>query len=161
MRTSKPATHCRSHTIPVGTMIHNVELQPGKGAQLVRSAGNAAQLMAKEGAYAQVRLPSGEVQTRFLSASESDDRPGRQHRFTKTSTSVRREANVIWAVRPTVRGSVMNPNDHPHGGGEGKSPIGPSGLPLPRGASLLCGYKTTRKAENINDKFIVRRRDGK
>ena len=144
-------------SIPVGTMIHCIELKPGKGAQLVRSAGNAAQLMAKEGKYAQVRLPSGEVRYIPMNAKATIGQVGNvDHENIKLGKAGRTRHK---GFRPTVRGSVMNPCDHPHGGGEGKSPIGRPGPVTPWGKPAL-GYKT-RKTKNINDKFIVRRRNGK
>ena len=143
--------------IPVGTMIHCIELKPGKGAQLVRSAGNAAQLMAKEEKYAQVRLPSGAVRRVPLNARATIGQVGNvDHENIKLGKAGRTRHK---GFRPTVRGSVMNPCDHPHGGGEGKSPIGRPGPVTPWGKPAL-GYKT-RKTKNVNDKFIVRRRDGK
>jgi large subunit ribosomal protein L2 len=143
--------------IPVGTMIHCLELKPGKGAQLVRSAGNAAQLMAKEGAYAQVRLPSGEVRYIAMNAKATIGQVGNvDHENVKYGKAGKTRYR---GFRPTVRGSVMNPNDHPHGGGEGKSPIGHPGPVTPWGKPAL-GYKT-RKKKNVNDKFIVRRRGAK
>ncbi|OQB25909.1 MAG: 50S ribosomal protein L2 [Firmicutes bacterium ADurb.Bin182] len=143
--------------IPVGTMIHCIELKPGKGAQLVRSAGNAAQLMAKEGAYAHVRLPSGEVRLIAMNSKATIGQVGNvDHENIKLGKAGRTRH---LGFRPTVRGSVMNPNDHPHGGGEGKSPIGRPGPVTPWGKPAL-GYKT-RKKKNVNDKFIVRRRGTK
>ena len=143
--------------IPVGTMIHCIELLPGKGAQLVRSAGNAAQLMAKEGKYAQVRLPSGEVRLIPLGCKATIGQVGNIDFANIMLGKAGRKRHM--GIRPTVRGSVMNPNDHPHGGGEGKSPIGRPGPVTPWGKPAL-GHKT-RKTKNINDKFIVRRRNGK
>ena len=143
--------------IPVGTMIHCIELLPGKGAQLVRSAGNAAQLMAKEGKYAQVRLPSGEVRLIPLGCKATIGQVGNIDYANIMLGKAGRKRHM--GIRPTVRGSVMNPNDHPHGGGEGKSPIGRPGPVTPWGKPAL-GHKT-RKTKNINNKFIVRRRDGK
>ena len=143
--------------IPVGTMIHCIELLPGKGAQLVRSAGNAAQLMAKEGKYAQVRLPSGEVRLIPLGCKATIGQVGNIDFANIMLGKAGRKRHM--GIRPTVRGSVMNPNDHPHGGGEGKSPIGRPGPVTPWGKPAL-GHKT-RKTKNINNKFIVRRRDGK
>ena len=153
----KPGNALPLTAIPVGTVIHNVELHPGKGAQLVRSAGNMAQLMAKENGYALIRLPSGELRNvpeicmaTIGVVSNSD------------------HANVNYGkagrirhmgIRPTVRGSVMNPNDHPHGGGEGKSPVGRPGPVTPWGKPAL-GYKT-RKTNNRTNKFIVKRRNEK
>ena len=143
--------------IPVGTMIHCIELKPGKGAQLVRSAGNAAQLMAKEGKYAQVRLPSGEVRLIPLGAKATIGQFGNIDHGNIQIGKAGRKRHM--GVRPTVRGSVMNPCDHPHGGGEGKSPIGRPGPVTPWGKPAL-GYKT-RKTKNKSDKYIVRRRSGK
>ncbi len=143
--------------IPVGTMIHCIELLPGKGAQLVRSAGNAAQLMAKEGKYAQVRLPSGEVRLIPLGCKATIGQVGNIDFANIMLGKAGRKRHM--GIRPTVRGSVMNPNDQPHGVGEGKSPIGRPGPVTPWGKPAL-GHKT-RKTKNINDKFIVRRRNGK
>ena len=144
----KPGNALPMANIPVGTIIHNIELHPGKGAQLVRSAGNMAQLMAKENGYAMVRLPSGELRNVpencmatigvVSNADHANVNLGKAGRTRHMGT------------RPTVRGSVMNPNDHPHGGGEGKSPVGKPAM----------GYKT-RKTKNSTDKFIVKRRNGK
>ena len=143
--------------IPLGTMIHCIELKPGKGAQIARSAGNAAQLMAKEEQYAQVRLPSGEVRRVPMNARATIGQVGNvDHENIKLGKAGRTRHK---GFRPTVRGSVMNPCDHPHGSGEGKSPIGRSGPVTPWGKPAL-GYKT-RKTKNVNDKFIVRRRNGK
>jgi large subunit ribosomal protein L2 len=142
--------------IPVGTMIHCIELKPGKGAQLVRSAGSAAQLMAKEGKYAQVRLPSGEVRLVPMNAMATIGQVGNQEHANIVLGKAGRKRHM--GIRPTVRGSAMNPVDHPHGGGEGKSPIGRPGPVTPWGKPAL-GYKT-RKTKNVNDKFIVRRRGG-
>ncbi len=144
-------------SIPVGTMIHCIELKPGKGAQLVRSAGNAAQLMAKESKYAQVRLPSGEVRYIPMNAKATIGQVGNvDHENIKLGKAGRTRHK---GFRPTVRGSVMNPCDHPHGGGEGKSPIGRPGPVTPWGKPAL-GYKT-RSKKNPSNKFIVRRRNGK
>ncbi|HRX57540.1 MAG TPA: 50S ribosomal protein L2 [Eubacteriales bacterium] len=142
--------------IPVGTMIHCIELKPGKGAQLVRSAGNAAQLMAKEGAYAQVRLPSGEVRLIPINAKATIGQVGNIDHSNIQIGKAGRKRHM--GVRPTVRGSVMNPCDHPHGGGEGKSPIGHPGPVTPWGKPAL-GYKT-RKKKNPTSKYIVRRARG-
>jgi len=143
--------------IPVGTMIHCIELTPGKGAQLTRAAGNAAQLMAKEGKYALVRLPSGEVRRILLDAKATIGQVGNiEHENIKIGKAGRKRH---MGIRPTVRGSVMNPNDHPHGGGEGRSPIGRPGPVTPWGKPAL-GYKT-RKTKKQSSKYIVRRRDGK
>ncbi len=143
--------------IPVGTIVHNVELYPGRGAQLARSAGNSAQLMALEGAYALLRLPSGELRNVPSSCMATVGVVGNaDHANVKIGKAGRRR-NMGW--RPTVRGSVMNPNDHPHGGGEGKSPIGRPGPVTPWGKPAL-GYKTRNKKKASN-KMIVRRRNGK
>lgn len=142
--------------IPVGTMIHNVELHPGKGGQLVRSAGNAAQLMAKEGKYATLRLPSGEMRLVPIQARATVGQVGNiDHELINIGKAGRKRH---MGIRPTVRGSVMNPNDHPHGGGEGRAPIGRSGPMTPWGKPAL-GYKTRKKNKQSN-KMIVRRRDG-
>ena len=142
--------------IPVGTMVHNVELHPGKGGQLVRSAGNAAQLMAKEGKYATLRLPSGEMRLVPIQARATVGQVGNiDHELINIGKAGRKRH---MGIRPTVRGSVMNPNDHPHGGGEGRAPIGRSGPMTPWGKPAL-GYKTRKKDKHSN-KMIVRRRDG-
>ena len=143
--------------IPVGTFINNIELYPGKGAQLVRSAGAAAQLMAKENGVAQVRLPSGEVRIVRLDCKATIGQVGNiEHDTVKLGKAGKTRHK---GIRPTVRGSVMNPCDHPHGGGEGKSPIGRPGPVTPWGKPAL-GYKTRdRKART--DKFIVKRRNAK
>lgn len=143
--------------IPVGTMIHNIELKPGRGGQMVRSAGNSAQLLAKEGAYAHVRLPSGEVRLVAMNCKATIGQVGNADYELIKLGKAGRKRHMGW--RPTVRGSVMNPNDHPHGGGEGKSPIGRPGPVTPWGKPTL-GYKT-RKKKNPSDKFIVRRRGSK
>ena len=153
----KPGNALPLANIPTGTFVHNVELYPGKGAQLVRSAGNAAQLLAKETKYAQVRLPSGEVRLIPLGCKATIGQVGNIDSVNIKLGKAGRTRHM--GFRPTVRGSVMNPNDHPHGGGEGKSPIGRPGPVTPWGKPAL-GYKT-RKTKNINDKYIVRRRDGK
>ena len=143
--------------IPVGTIIHNVELYPGRGAQLARSAGNSAQLMALEGPYALLRLPSGELRNVPAECMATIGAVGNaDHANVKIGKAGRRR-NMGW--RPTVRGSVMNPNDHPHGGGEGKSPIGRPGPVTPWGKPAL-GYKT-RDRKKASNKMIVRRRNGK
>ena len=142
--------------IPVGTMIHCVELVPGKGAQLVRSAGNAAQLIAKENGFGQVRLPSGEVRLIPLKARATIGQVGNVDFQNIMIGKAGRTRHM--GIRPTVRGSVMNPNDHPHGGGEGKSPLGRPGPVTPWGKPAL-GYKT-RKTKNKSNKYIVRRRNG-
>ena len=142
--------------IPVGTMVHNVELHPGKGGQLVRSAGNGAQLMAKEGKYATLRLPSGEMRLVPIQARATVGQVGNiDHELINIGKAGRKRH---MGIRPTVRGSVMNPNDHPHGGGEGRAPIGRSGPMTPWGKPAL-GYKTRKKNKQSN-KMIVRRRDG-
>ena len=142
--------------IPVGTMVHNVELHPGKGGQLVRSAGNSAQLMAKEGKYATLRLPSGEMRLVPIQARATVGQVGNiDHELINIGKAGRKRH---MGIRPTVRGSVMNPNDHPHGGGEGRAPIGRSGPMTPWGKPAL-GYKTRKKNKHSN-KMIVRRRDG-
>ncbi len=151
----KPGNALYLKDIPLGTLIHNVELKPGKGGQLVRSAGNAAQLMAKEGAYAQVRLPSGEVRMILQNAKATIGQVGNIDQENVNLGKAGRKRHM--GIRPTVRGSVMNPVDHPHGGGEGKAPIGRPGPVTPWGKPTL-GYKT-RKTKNASDKYIVRRRN--
>ena len=153
----KPGNCLPIANIPVGTVIHNVELQPGHGAQLVRSAGTAAQLMAKEGDLAQVRLPSGEVRYVRTNCTACIGQVGNLDHENVHIGKAGRTRHM--GIRPTVRGSVMNPNDHPHGGGEGRSPIGRSGPVTPWGKPAL-GYKT-RKTKNRTDKFIVKRRNSK
>ena len=153
----KPGNALFIKDIPVGTLIHNIELYPGKGAQLVRSAGNSAQLMAKEGDYAQVRLPSGEVRMIRLDCKATIGVVGNQQHENVSIGKAGRKRHMGW--RPTVRGVVMNPNDHPHGGGEGKSPIGRPAPVTPWGKPAL-GLKT-RKKNKASNKMIVRRRDGK
>jgi len=153
----KPGNALPIRSIPLGTMIHNIELRPGKGGQLCRSAGNAAQLMAKEGDYAQVRLPSGEVRLIPMGAKATIGQVGNVDHENVSLGKAGRKRHM--GIRPTVRGSVMNPVDHPHGGGEGKSPIGRPGPVTPWGIPTL-GHKT-RKTKNISDKFIVRRRNVK
>ena len=144
-------------SIPVGTFIHNVELYPGKGAQLARAAGNMAQLMAKEGVHALLRLPSGELRKVSKDCMATIGQVGNlEHENVKIGKAGRKR-NMGW--RPTVRGSVMNPCDHPHGGGEGKSPIGRPGPVTPWGKPAL-GYKTRNK-KKASDKLIVKRRNGK
>jgi large subunit ribosomal protein L2 len=144
-------------SIPVGTTIHNIELKPGKGAQLVRSAGNSAQLMAKEGDYAQVRLPSSEVRMVRIDCRATIGQVGNLDHENITIGKAGRKRHM--GIRPTVRGSVMNPNDHPHGGGEGRAPIGRPSPVTPWGKPTL-GYKT-RKKKKDSDKFIVRPRKRK
>ena len=143
--------------IPVGTVVHNIELQPGKGAQMVRSAGNGAQLMAKEGKYASLRLPSGEVRKVRLECRATIGEVGNiDHQNIQIGKAGRKRH---MSIRPTVRGSVMNPNDHPHGSGEGKAGIGRVSPVTPWGKPAL-GYKT-RKKKNQSDKYIVKRRNEK
>ncbi|MBQ8636623.1 MAG: 50S ribosomal protein L2 [Clostridia bacterium] len=153
----KPGNALFLKDIPVGTLIHNIELYPGKGGQLVRSAGSSAQLMAKEGDYAQVRLPSGEVRMVRLNCKATIGVIGNQQHENISIGKAGRKRHMGW--RPTVRGVVMNPNDHPHGGGEGKSPIGRAAPVTPWGKPAL-GLKT-RKHKNRTDKFIVKRRNAK
>ena len=143
--------------IPVGTIIHCVELKPGKGAQLARSAGNGAQLMAKEEKYAQVRLPSGEVRKVLLVCRATIGEVGNVDHSNISIGKAGRKRHMGW--RPKVRGSVMNPNDHPHGGGEGKAPVGRKSPVTPWGKPAL-GYKT-RKKHKDSDKYIVKRRNDK
>ena len=143
--------------IPVGTMVHNIELYPGKGGQLVRSAGNGAQVMAKEGKYATLRLPSGEMRMVPIVCRASVGIVGNGDHNLINIGKAGRKRNM--GIRPTVRGSVMNPNDHPHGGGEGKTGIGRPGPCTPWGKPAL-GLKTRKKNKQSN-KLIVRRRDGK
>ena len=153
----KPGNALPLTAIPVGTFIHNVELYPGRGAQLARSAGNMAQLMARENGLALLRLPSGELRNVPESCMATIGQVGNiDHENVKIGKAGRKR-NMGW--RPTVRGSVMNPNDHPHGGGEGKSPVGRPGPVTPWGKPAL-GYKT-RKNNKSSDKLIVRRRNGK
>ena len=153
----KPGNALPPENIPTGTFVHNVELYPGRGGQLARSAGNAAQLMAKEGGYALLRLPSGELRNVPISCMASIGQVGNtDHENVKIGKAGRTRH---LGIRPTVRGSVMNPNDHPHGGGEGKAPIGRPGPVTPWGKPAL-GYKTRNKKKASN-KMIVRRRNGK
>ena len=153
----KPGNALPLKNIPVGTFIHNVELYPGKGAQLARAAGIMAQLMAKENGMALLRLPSGELRNVPENCMASIGQVSNiDHENVKIGKAGRKR-HMGW--RPTVRGSVMNPNDHPHGGGEGKSPIGHPGPLTPWGKPAL-GYKT-RAHHNRSDKFIVKRRNGK
>ena len=143
--------------IPVGTMVHNIEMHPGKGGQLVRAAGTAAQLMAKEGKYATLRLPSGEMRMIPINCRATVGIVGNgEHALINIGKAGRKRH---MGIRPTVRGSVMNPNDHPHGGGEGKCGIGRPGPCTPWGKPAL-GLKTRNKKKQSN-KYIVRRRDGK
>ena len=144
-------------SIPVGSNIHNIELYPGKGGQLVRAAGNAAQLMAKEGKYATLRMPSGEMRMVPVECRATIGQVGNiEHELVNVGKAGRTRNK---GIRPTVRGSVMNPNDHPHGGGEGKTGIGRPGPVTPWGKPAL-GLKT-RKSNKRSNKLIVRRRDGK
>jgi large subunit ribosomal protein L2 len=143
--------------IPVGTIVHNVELKPEKGAQLCRAAGTSAQLMAKEGKYAQLRLPSGEVRMVLTTCRATIGQVGNlEHEI----INIGKAGRTRWmGVSPTVRGSVMNPNDHPHGGGEGRAPVGRKCPVSPWGKSAHGG--NTRKKNNVNDKFIVKSRKKK
>ena len=143
--------------IPVGTVIHNIELKAGKGGQMVRSAGNSAQLMAKEGDYATVRLPSGEVRKVRIECRATIGEVGNLDHENISIGKAGRKRHM--GIRPTVRGSVMNPNDHPHGGGEGRAPIGRANPVTPWGKPAL-GYKT-RKKNKHSDKYIVKRRNDK
>ncbi len=153
----KPGNVLPISAIPVGTIIHNIELYPGKGAQLVRSAGAFAQLMAKENGTAQVRLPSGEVRIVRLECKATIGQVGNiEHETVKLGKAGKTRHK---GIRPTVRGSVMNPCDHPHGGGEGKSPVGRPGPVTPWGKPAL-GYKTRNKKARTN-KFIIKRRNAK
>ena len=153
----KPGNALALADIPVGTFIHNLELYPGKGAQLVRATGNMAQLMGKEDEYALVRLPSGEMRKIAAECMATIGQVGNiDHENVNLGKAGRTRHK---GIRPTVRGSVMNPNDHPHGGGEGKSPVGRPGPVTPWGKPAL-GYKT-RATHNRSDKFIVKRRNGK
>ena len=153
----KPGNTLPISAIPVGTIIHNIELYPGKGGQLVRSAGVAAQLMAKEGNMAQVRLPSGEYRLIRMNCKATIGQVGNVDYANIAIGKAGRKRHM--GIRPTVRGSVMNPCDHPHGGGEGKSPVGRPGPVTPWGKPAL-GYKT-RKTKNRTNKFIVKRRNAK
>ncbi len=153
----KPGNTLPIENIPVGTFIHNIELYPGKGAQLVRSAGVAAQLISKEGGIAQVRLPSGEVRIIRLDCKATIGQVGNIEHDTIKFGKAGKTRHL--GIRPTVRGSVMNPCDHPHGGGEGKSPVGRPSPVTPWGKPAL-GYKTRNKKART-DKFIVKRRNAK
>ena len=149
----KPGNALAIEDIPVGTMIHNIELQPGKGGQLVRAAGMSAQLMAKEEKYAQVKMPSGEMRLILVKCKATIGQVGNlDHEIIRIGKAGKKRH---MGIRPTVRGSVMNPCDHPHGGGEGRAPIGRSGPVTPWGKPAL-GYKT-RKKKNRTDKFILKR----
>ena len=152
----KPGNALPISNIPVGTVIHNIELYPGKGGQLVRSAGNFAQLIAKEGKYGLVRLPSGELRNIPLNCYATIGQVSNLDHDNVKIGKAGKKRHMGW--RPTVRGSVMNPVDHPHGGGEGKSPVGRPGPVTPWGKPAL-GYKT-RSKHKASDKFIVRRRNG-
>ena len=153
----KPGNALALCDIPVGTFIHNIELYPGKGAQLVRAAGNMAQLMGKEETYVLVRLPSGEMRKIPANCMATI---GQVSNIDHENVSIGKAGRTRHlGIRPTVRGSVMNPCDHPHGGGEGKSPVGRPGPVTPWGKPAL-GYKT-RKKHHRTDKFIVKRRNGK
>ena len=143
--------------IPIGTLIHNIELKPGKGGQLARSAGNGAQLMAKEGKYAQVRLPSGEVRKVLMNCRATIGEVGNEDHGNIQIGKAGRKRHM--GIRPTVRGSVMNPNDHPHGGGEGRTPIGRKSPVTPWGKPTL-GYKT-RKKNKASNQYIVKKRNEK
>ena len=153
----KPGNALPISSIPVGTVIHNMELNPGRGAQLVRSAGTSAQLMAKDGELAQVRLPSGEVRYIRMNCMAVIGQVGNIDHENVHIGKAGRTRHM--GIRPTVRGSVMNPCDHPHGGGEGKSPVGRPGPVTPWGKPAL-GLKT-RKTKNRTNKFIVKRRNSK
>ena len=153
----KPGNCLPFENIPVGTIIHNIELYPGRGAQLVRSAGNMAQLMAKENGYALVRLPSGEMRNVPVNCTAVVGQVSNIDHENVNLGKAGRKRHM--GVRPTVRGSVMNPNDHPHGGGEGKSPVGHPGPMTPWGKPAM-GYKT-RSKKNPTNKFIVKRRNDK
>ena len=153
----KPGNTLPIENIPVGTFIHNIELYPGKGAQLVRSAGVAAQLISKENGIAQIRLPSGEVRIVRLDCKATIGQVGNIEHDTVKLGKAGKKRHM--GIRPTVRGSVMNPCDHPHGGGEGKSPIGRPSPVTPWGKPAL-GYKTRNKKART-DKFIVKRRNAK
>ena len=153
----KPGNAMALKDIPVGTVVHNVELYPGRGGQLARAAGNSAQLMAKEGIYALLRLPSGELRNASANCMATIGQVGNiDHENVKIGKAGRKR-HMGWS--PTVRGSVMHPNDHPHGGGEGKSPIGRPGPVTPWGKPAL-GYKT-RRTKKPSDKLIVKRRNDK
>ena len=153
----KPGNCLPIANIPVGTIIHNVEMNPGRGAQLVRAAGTFAQLMAKDGEMAQVRMPSGEVRLIRTNCTAVIGEVGNIDHENVHLGKAGRKRHM--GIRPTVRGSVMNPNDHPHGGGEGKSPVGRPGPVTPWGKPAM-GYKT-RKTKNRTNKFIVKRRNSK
>ena len=153
----KPGNALPIENIPVGTMVHNVEMKPGKGGQLVRSAGNAAQILAKEGAYAHLRLPSGEMRLIAVKCKATIGEVGNADYENVNLGKAGKTRHL--GVKPTVRGSVMNPNDHPHGGGEGRAPIGRNQPMTPWGKPAL-GLKT-RKNRKTSTKFIVKRRNDK
>ena len=153
----KPGNCLPLENIPVGTVIHNIELYPGRGAQFVRAAGVAAQLMAKEGGMATIRMPSGEMRKVRMNCKATIGQVGNIDHANVSIGKAGRKRHM--GIRPTVRGSVMNPCDHPHGGGEGKAPVGRPGPVTPWGKPAL-GYKT-RKTKNPTDKFIVKRRNAK
>ena len=153
----KPGNCLPINNIPVGTLIYNIELHKGKGAQLIRSAGMSAQLMAKEGKYAHVRMPSGEMRLISVECKACIGQVGNLDHENVSLGKAGRKRHM--GIRPTVRGSVMNPNDHPHGGGEGKAPVGHAGPLTPWGKPAL-GYKT-RKANHRTNKYIVKRRNSK
>ncbi len=153
----KPGNALPLKNIPVGTVVHNIELQVGKGAQLVRAAGGSAQLMAKEGNYATLRLPSGEMRYVRIECRATIGSISNSTNDIINLGKAGRKRHLGW--RPTVRGSVMNPNDHPHGGGEGKAPVGRPSPVTPWGKPTL-GYKT-RKNKKYSDKFIVKKRNTK
>ncbi len=153
----KPGNALPLENIPTGTIVHNVELYPGRGGQLARAAGNSAQLMAKEGVYALLRLPSGELRNVPAGCMATIGQVGNTDHENVKIGKAGRKRHMGW--RPTVRGSVMNPCDHPHGGGEGKSPVGRPGPVTPWGKPAL-GYKTRSKKKQ-SDKMIVKRRNGK
>ena len=153
----KPGNCLPLSDIPLGTLVHNVEMYPGKGGQLVRAAGMSAQVMAKEGKYAQLRLPSGEVRMIRLDCKATIGVVGNTDHENVSIGKAGKKRHM--GIRPTVRGSVMNPNDHPHGGGEGKSPVGRPGPVTPWGKPAL-GYKT-RSKKNKSNQFIVKRRNAK
>ena len=153
----KPGNTLPIANIPVGTVIHNIELQPGRGGQLVRSAGAAAQLMAKEGELAQVRMPSGEFRYVRMNCMATIGQVGNLENANIHIGKAGRTRHM--GIRPTVRGSVMNPNDHPHGGGEGRAPVGRPGPVTPWGKPAM-GLKT-RKTKNPTNKFIIKRRNSK
>mgnify|MGYP005950658765 CR=1 FL=1 len=153
----KPGNCLPLANIPLGTLIHNVEIKVGKGGQMVRAAGAAAQVMAKEGAFAQIRLPSGEVRYVHTNCTACIGQVGNLDHENVHIGKAGRTRHM--GIRPTVRGSVMNPNDHPHGGGEGRAPVGRPGPVTPWGKPAM-GYKT-RKTKNPTNKFIVKRRNSK